>query len=143
MTAAKQGDSVKVHYTGKLDDGTVFDSSEGKDPLEFKIGEHQVIPGFEDGVVGMAIDESKTLEIPCEQAYGPTDPARVIEISREQVPPDMDIQPGQVLEMAGPENQSFPVTVVEVGEEKVKLDANHFLAGKDLTFDITLVEIAD
>lgn len=142
MTQAKKGDTVKVHYTGTLDDGTVFDTSAEKEPLEFTLGEKQIIPGLEDGVLGMEIDESKTINIPADQAYGPHHDERVIEISRDQVPEDMTIEVGQVLELADQNGQRVMVTVHELTDEAVKLDANHPLAGQDLNFEIRLVEIS-
>ncbi len=141
MTQAKSGDTVLVHYTGTLDDGTVFDSSLEREPLEFTLGEKQVVPGFENGVIGMDIDETKTVNIPCEQAYGPHNPAQIIEIERDQIPPEMKIEVGQQLQMSADDGQALIVTVMELSDEKVKLDANHMLAGKDLTFEIKLVEI--
>lgn len=142
MTQAKTGDTVKVHYTGTLDDGTVFDTSAEREPLEFTLGEKQMIPGFENGVLGMKVDESKTVTIPCEEAYGPHHEERIIEINRDQVPADMKIEIGQVLELASQDGQKVIVQVKELTDETVKLDANHPLAGQDLTFEIKLVEIA-
>lgn len=142
MSQAKSGDSVKVHYTGKLDDGTVFDSSEGKEPLEFIIGESQVIPGFEDGVVGMKPDESKTIEIPAEQAYGEHNPDLVITVERSRFPDHVEPEVGLPLQMRREEGQIVMVTVTGVTDSEVTLDANHPLAGKDLVFDIQLVGIA-
>jgi len=141
MTKAKNGDTVKVHYTGKLDDGTVFDTSAEREPLEFTLGEKQMIPGFESGVMGMEVDEMKSITIPSDQAYGPHHDERVIEINRDQVPEDMTIEIGQVLELADQNGQRVIVTVIDLNDETVKLDANHPLAGKDLNFDIRLVEI--
>ena len=141
MTQAKTGDTVKVHYTGTLDDGTVFDSSIQREPLQFTLGQQQMIPGFESGVLGMAIDESKTIKISSDEAYGPHHADRIIEIPRDQVPPDMKIEVGQQLELAGQDGGRVIVIVKELTEESVKLDANHPLAGQDLTFEIKLVEI--
>lgn len=142
MTIAKNGDTVKVHYTGTLDDGTVFDSSIEREPLEFKLGEKQMIPGFEAGVLGMAVDETKSIKIASQDAYGPHHDERMIEIPRSEVPADMTIQVGQTLELAGPDGQSVIVQVKELTDDIVKLDANHPLAGQDLNFEIKLVEIA-
>ena len=142
MTQVKTGDTVKVHYTGTLDDGTVFDTSAEREPLAFTVGEKQMIPGFEKGVLGMALEESKTIKILCNEAYGPQYPERIIEIGRDQIPADMTIEVGQKLEMASPDGEKVLVTVKELSDEKVKLDANHPLAGQDLTFEIKLVEIA-
>jgi peptidylprolyl isomerase len=141
MTQAQRGDKVKVHYTGKLDDGTVFDSSEGREPLEFTLGQGQVIPGFEEGVVGMEPGDSKTLNIPPEQAYGPHRPEGVFEIERSEIPPSIPLQEGMRLQANQQGGRTVELTVVEFDDSKVTLDGNHPLAGKDLTFDIELVEI--
>ncbi|MFP4159306.1 MAG: peptidylprolyl isomerase [Desulfobacterales bacterium] len=141
MTQAKQGDTVKVHYKGKLDDGSVFDSSEGRDPLEFKIGDGNIIPGVEEAVEGMAPEETKEATIPPEKAYGEYRDEMVIEVEKSQFPENIDPEPGQQLELKQSEGQNIVVTVTNVGEEKVTLDANHPLAGKDLTFELTLKEI--
>ena len=141
MAAAKDGDKVKVHYTGKLDDGTVFDSSDGRDPLEFTIGEGQIIPGFETGVQGMEPGEAKTVKIPADQAYGPHREEGVLVVNRTELPPDMNPEVGEELEVRYQEGQATVVRVTDAAEETVTLDANHPLAGKDLTFDIELVEI--
>lgn len=142
MAKAKNGDTVKVHYTGTLDDGTVFDTSVEREPLEFTLGEKQMIPGFENGVLGMEVDETITVKIPSDEAYGPHHEERIIEIPRSEVPADMKIELGQTLELASPEGQSVIVVVKELTDETVTLDANHPLAGKDLNFEIKLVEIA-
>ena len=142
MTQAKTGDTVKVHYTGKLEDGSVFDSSNDKPPLEFTLGEQRVIKGFEDGVMGMAVGDSKTIEIPCEEAYGPSREEMIIEVTKDQFPPDITPEVGQGLELRQEDGQSLMVMVTDVSEEYITLDANHPLAGKDLTFDIELVAIA-
>jgi FKBP-type peptidyl-prolyl cis-trans isomerase 2 len=141
MTQAQRGDKVKVHYTGKLDDGTVFDSSEGREPLEFTLGQGQVIPGFEEGVVGMEPGDSKTLNIPPEQAYGPHRPEGVFEIERSEIPPSIPLQEGMRLQANQQGGRTVELTVVEFDDSKVTLDGNHPLAGKDLTFDIELAEI--
>jgi peptidylprolyl isomerase len=142
MAQAKKGDTVKVHYTGKLDDGTVFDTSAEREPLEFTLGEKQIIPGLEDGVVGMEVDESKTIKIPSDQAYGPHHDERVIEISPDKIPGDMKLEVGQALQLSGQDGNKVTVTVQEVTDDTVKLDANHPLAGQDLNFEIKLVEIS-
>ncbi|MDC0658535.1 peptidylprolyl isomerase [Leisingera sp. SS27] len=141
MTGVKNGDTVCIHYTGKLTDGTVFDSSEGRDPLEFTVGTGQVIAGMDTGLEGMGVGEKKTLEIPCTEAYGPINPAARQEIPREGIPADIPLDLGTQLQMQSPDGQVLPVTVVEVSDETVTLDANHFLAGKDLVFDIELVSV--
>jgi peptidylprolyl isomerase len=142
MAQAKFGDNVKVHYTGKLDDGTVFDSSSNGDPLEFTIGEGMIIPGFEQAVVGMVPGDSKTELIPMDQAYGPYREDMVVVVDRNQMPADMDPEIGQQLQIQQPTGQAIPVVVTNVSDAEVTLDANHPLAGEDLTFDIQLVEIA-
>ena len=142
MVQAKPGDTVKIHYTGKLDDGTVFDSSVNREPLEFTLSGGQVIPGFDEAVLGMSPGESKTQKIPMDQAYGPHRDEMVLEISRQQIPPDLEPEVGQQLQVQQENGQTIPVFVTEVTESKVTLDANHPLAGEDLTFDIQLVEIA-
>lgn len=140
MAAAKAGDRVKVHYTGKLPDGSVFDSSETREPLEFTIGEQEVIPGFENAVIGMVPGDSKTESIPVDQAYGPRRDDMVIAIDRKEIPEDVPLQVGQRLRMSQDGHQII-VTVAEVTEESATLDANHPLAGQDLVFEIQLVEI--
>jgi len=142
MTQAKDGDKVKVHYTGKLDDGSVFDTSDGRDPLEFTLGEGQIIPGFEAGVRGMQPGDSKTVTVPADQAYGPHREEGVLVVNRAEMPPDLDPELGEQLEVRSQEGQATVVRVTDVSEQTVTLDANHPLAGKDLTFDIELVEIA-
>jgi peptidylprolyl isomerase len=141
MAQAKKGDEVKVHYTGKLDDGTVFDSSEGREPLQFKIGEGQVIPGFEEGVVGMNTGDTKTISIPSGQAYGPHHDEMVIVVDKSQFPEGMNPELGDQLQMQHPSGQVVLVTVVDVSDKDVTLDANHPLAGKDLTFNVELVDV--
>jgi len=137
----KEGDMVKVHYTGKLDDGTVFDSSAGSEPMQFTVGTGQVISGFEEAVVGMESGESKTVRIPADKAYGPHLEEMVLIIDRSEIPADMDVEVGQQLSLQQPDGQAVMVTVTAVSESNVTLDANHPLAGKDLTFEIELVEI--
>jgi FKBP-type peptidyl-prolyl cis-trans isomerase 2 len=140
MAQAQTGDTVRVHYTGRLDGGEVFDSSRGRDPFEFTLGEGQVIPGFDRAVTGMEPGDEKTVTIPSDQAYGERRDEMVGEVPRAQFPPHIDPQVGQQLQMQQ-EGQNFVVTVAEVSDDAVKLDANHPLAGKDLTFDLELVEI--
>ena len=141
MSQVKSGDTVRIHYTGTLTDGTVFDSSEGRDPLEFTVGTGQVIKGMDAGMEGMAVGEKKTLNIPCQEAYGPINPAARQSIPREGIPADIPLEIGTQLQMQSPDGQVLPVTVVEVDDESVTLDANHFLAGKDLVFEVELVSI--
>ena len=141
MTQAKSGDAVKIHYKGSLDDGSVFDSSEGRDPLAFTLGGGQVIPGFDEAVTGMAVGEKKSVNIPAEKAYGQRNEEMVIEAPRDQVPPDITPEVGMQLQMGGPNGEVVVVVIVEVSDELIKLDANPPLAGKDLNFDIELVSI--
>ncbi|MCS7313958.1 MAG: peptidylprolyl isomerase [Bryobacterales bacterium] len=141
MAQAKFGDTVRVHYTGRLDDGTVFDSSLRSGPLEFTIGDGQLIPGFENAVIGMTPGETKTQKIPAEDAYGPHADFLVIEVDRRRVPPDLDPKVGDRLQLQHPDGRVTPVLVTAVTESSITLDANHPLAGKDLTFDIELLEI--
>jgi peptidylprolyl isomerase len=141
MAQPKQGDTVSVHYTGKLDDGTVFDSSVNREPLQFTVGDGHIIPGFEDAVVGMNPGDSKTVKIPSNEAYGPHVDEMVVVVDRSQFPEDLDPEIGEQLEMYRPDGQTMIVTVTDVTNSTVTLDANHPLAGKDLTFDIELVGI--
>jgi peptidylprolyl isomerase len=141
MAQAKTGDTVKVHYTGKLDDGTVFDTSSDREPLQFTIGQGQLIPDFEQAVVGMNPGESKTIQIPSENAYGPHHQEMVMEIDRSEFPENLEPEVDQRLQVSQSDGRTFPVTVTGVSESKVTLDANHPLAGKDLTFDVQLTEI--
>lgn len=141
MSTAKSGDTVRVHYHGRLHSGETFDSSEGRDPLEFQLGSGQVIPGFDNGVTGMSIGEKKTIDIPCAEAYGPHNEAMIIEMPKERFPQDMEIELGMPLMMSDGQGQTMQVAVTVIQESTVTLDANHPLAGKDLIFDLELVEI--
>lgn len=141
MQEVKSGDKVKVHYHGKLRSGETFDSSQGREPLEFTVGSGQVIKGFDQGVMGMQVGDKRTVEISVVDAYGAKQDEMIIEFPRNQFPPDMKPEAGMQLMMNNGAGQSFPVTVTEVKEESVILDANHPLAGQDLIFDIELVEI--
>ena len=141
MAQVKDGDKVRVHYHGKLRSGETFDSSQGREPLEFTVGSGQVIKGFDNGVMGMNVGDKKTVEIPVGDAYGEKSEEMVIEFPKNQFPPDMNPEAGMQLMMNNGQGQSFPVTVTEVKEESVILDANHPLAGQDLIFDLELVEI--
>jgi len=141
MTEVKNGDTVFIHYTGTLKDGTVFDSSEGRDPLEFTVGSGQVIKGMDEGLPGMKPGDKKRLEIPCADAYGPLNPEARQAIPREGIPEEIPLELGTQLQMQSPEGHVLPVTVVEVTEATVTLDANHPLAGKDLVFEIELVSV--
>jgi FKBP-type peptidyl-prolyl cis-trans isomerase 2 len=141
MAQAKQGDTVKVHYTGKLDNGMIFDSSEKRDPLEFKIGEGKLIPGFEKAVIGMEINETKTIKLMAEEAYGKHKPELVAKAPKKDIPKNINPQIGQQLQINQPNGQMIIVTVISINDNEVTLDANHPLAGKDLTFDLRLIEI--
>jgi FKBP-type peptidyl-prolyl cis-trans isomerase 2 len=138
---AKTGDKVRVHYTGRLIDGTIFDSSEGRDPLEFTVGAGQMIKGFDAGVQGMQVGDKKTLQIPAAEAYGERDEDAIIEFPAENVPSDMKLEPGMQLSLRNQYGQPVPVVVLEIREELIIMDANHTLAGKELVFDVELVEI--
>ncbi|MER3497863.1 MAG: peptidylprolyl isomerase [Chitinophagaceae bacterium] len=141
MAQAKQGDKVKVHYQGRLTSGQTFDSSAGREPLEFEIGSGMVIKGFDEGVQGMNEGEKKTINIPAEEAYGPRLQEMVIEFPKDRFPPDMQIEAGMDLMMSNGSGQNIPVVVTEIKDDVVILDANHPLAGEELIFDIELVEI--
>lgn len=141
MQEVKSGDTVKVHYHGQLADGTTFDSSEGREPLEFKVGSGSVIAGFDSGVTGMKVGEKKTVNIPVDDAYGPKQDDLLMEFPIDQFPPDMKPEPGMQLNMSNGQGQNFPVVIKEVGDKTVLLDANHPLAGEHLTFDLELVDI--
>ena len=141
MQEAKRGDKVKVHYHGKLTNGETFDSSSGREPLEFEIGSGSVIKGFDDGVSGMKVGEKRTINIPVDEAYGQRSEDMLIEFPKDRFPNDMDIKEGMQLMMSNGTGQNIPVIVTEVKDDAVILDANHPLAGEDLIFDIELVEI--
>ncbi|HZD06245.1 MAG TPA: peptidylprolyl isomerase [Longimicrobiales bacterium] len=141
MAQAKQGDTVHVHYTGRLDDGTVFDSSRERQPLEFTLGEGRVIPGFERAVTGMEPGENRTATIAAAEAYGPHRDDLVMTVGHDQLPDDLQPQVGQKLGMRTSEGRTMEVQITATDEDAVQLDANHPLAGRDLTFDIELVRI--
>lgn len=143
MAQAKNGETVTVHYTGKLADGTVFDTSVGGEPLEFTIGERHVIPGFEQAVMGMGIGDTKTVDIPAQDAYGDHNADLVFQLEPDTFPPDMDLEVGQQLQLDQPDGRVVHLMVADVTESMVTLDANHPLAGKDLTFELELVGIAE
>lgn len=138
----ENGQKVKIHYTGTLGDGTQFDSSAGRDPLEFEMGAGMVIPGFETGVKDMAVGEKKTIHIPAAEAYGEKREEMVMEFERSKLPEELDPAVGMGLQMQGPQGQPIPVQITAVGEETVTLDANHPLAGQDLNFELELVALA-
>ncbi|MDQ3277111.1 MAG: peptidylprolyl isomerase [Bacteroidota bacterium] len=141
MQQAQDGDKVKVHYHGRLRTGETFDSSEGRDPLEFTVGAGQMIRGFDEGVKGMQVGDKKTVEIGANDAYGQREDGNLIEFPMDQFPPGMNPQQGMQLMLSNDQGQQFPVVVVEVKESSVVLDANHPLAGQDLIFDIEMVDI--
>jgi len=142
MSLAKPGDTVKIHYTGTLDDGTQFDSSAGRDPLEFELGTGEVIPGFETAVEGMAVGESKKVRLEAEEAYGPRHDQLVQEVARNVLPDDLMPEEGMALQTESPEGQISQLMVIAVTDETITLDANHPLAGQPLSFEIELVEIS-
>jgi peptidylprolyl isomerase len=139
---AKNGDVVQVNYTGKLEDGTIFDSSEGREPLEFTLGADQMIPGFEKAILGMKVGETKTFTIPAKEAYGNHRDDLVMEIPRAELPENLNPQVGQQLQSTRSDGMIIVVTVIEVSDTKITVDANHPLAGKDLTFEVELVSIS-
>lgn len=141
MQQVKNGDTIKVHYHGRLTNGETFDSSDGREPLEFEVGSGMVIKGFDEGVMGMKIGDKKTVIIPVEEAYGPKNEEMIIEFPKDRFPDDMKAEIGMPLTMSDGSGQNFQVVVKEVKDETVVLDANHPLAGEGLTFDLELVEI--
>ncbi|TVZ28408.1 FKBP-type peptidyl-prolyl cis-trans isomerase SlpA [Gillisia sp. Hel_I_86] len=141
MSQVKEKDTVKVHYTGKLADGQVFDSSEGKDPIEFTLGQGQLIPGFENGLIDMKLNEKKTINIPVQEAYGEPRKELVQEVEKSQLPPEITPEVGMGLVSKGPDGQEMNLLVAEVKEDTIVVDGNHPLAGKDLIFDLEVVEI--
>ena len=140
MAQARSGDTVRVHYTGRLEDGSVFDSSEGREPLEFVLGAQQVIPGFEEAVDGLSPGEERSVSIPADRAYGARREEMVLTVGRDQFPDEIQPEVGQQLQMSQ-DGQVAIVTITGVSDADVTLDANHPLAGKDLLFDVQLVEI--
>jgi len=142
MQQVKSGDTVKVHYHGRLTNGNTFDSSEGRQPLEFTVGSGMVIKGFDNGVLGMNVGDKKTVEIPVHEAYGPKDPQMVIDFPIDRFPPNIKPEVGMQLNMSNAAGQQFPVTIVDVKDDSVTLDGNHPLAGEPLIFDLELVEIS-
>ena len=143
MAEAKEGDEVQVHYTGKLEDGTVFDTSEDGEPLSFTIGEERVIPGFEEAVAGMEPGDSKTTEVDPEQAYGEHREDMVMEMEKDQIPNEVDPEVGQQLQLRLENGQTVPVLITALGEDTVTIDANHPLAGRKLIFEIEVVDVAE
>src|SRR6056297_451845 len=143
LSKVKDGNTVKVHYTGTLKDGSVFDTSAEREPLEFKLGEGQLIPGFEKAVIGMEDGESTKIDIPVEEAYGEAREDLIINVPKDQLPEDVEPEVGMQLQVNQPDGQPVPVRIAEITDEELKLDANHPLAGKDLSFEIEVVEIKD
>lgn len=142
MSTVKDNNQVKVHYTGTLSDGKVFDSSKDREPLAFTVGQGQMIPGFENAVKGMSLNEKKTVTIPSDEAYGEKKEDMVQKVTKEQLPPDLKPEVDQELASQLPNGQQIVVKVTEVNEDHILIDANHPLAGKDLTFEIEVVDIA-
>lgn len=141
MSQVKQGDTISVHYTGKLTDGTIFDSSYGRAPIKFTLGQGKLIAGFEKAVIGMKAGEKKTANIPFGEAYGPRQENAVVEMERKHLPQNFIPQVGQRLELTQEDNSNVLVTVTNVADQTITVDANHPLAGKDLTFEIEVVTI--
>jgi peptidylprolyl isomerase len=141
MAEVKAGDTVQLHYTGTLIDGTTFDSSDGRDPLQFEVGSGQIIPGLDVAIPGMKVGDKKVVKIEADDAYGQVNPDMRQAVPRDGIPADIPLEVGLQLQMQTPDGQAMPVTVIDVDEATVTLDANHPLAGKDLTFDIELVTI--
>ncbi len=141
MAIAENGNKVKIHYKGSLDDGTIFDSSDGREPLEFELGSGQVIPGFDKNVKGMGLNEKKTIAIPADEAYGARRDDLIMDFPKSEFPDNINPEVGQQLQMQNQDGQVFNVLVTGVSDENVTLDANHPLAGKNLNFDIELIEI--
>lgn len=143
MSQVKENNTVKVHYTGKLSDGRIFDSSEGRDPMQITLGLGHLIPGFENGLIGMHLNEKKTISITKDEAYGDYDSKLLFEVPKTQLPQDAEPQVGMGLSSTSPDGQEVHMTISEVKEESVILDGNHPLAGKDLIFDLEVLEIID
>lgn len=141
MQQVKNGDTVRVHYQGRLTNGNTFDSSEGREPLEFQVGAGMVIKGFDSGVLDMKVGDKKTVQIPVDQAYGPKNEELIMDFPKANIPGDLNPEVGMDLQMSNAQGQVFPVKVAAVGTEFITLDANHPLAGEELVFDIELVEI--
>jgi peptidylprolyl isomerase len=142
LSKVKDGDTVKVHYTGTLENGEVFDSSENREPLEFTLGEGQLIPGFEKAVTSLNVGDSTTVDIPSKEAYGEVREDLIISVPKSQLPEDIEPQVGMQLQVNQPDGQPVPVRVTDIDDENLTLDANHPLAGQNLTFKIELVEVA-
>ena len=143
LSKAKDGDTVKVHYTGTLENGEVFDTSKEREPLEFQLGQGQLIPGFEEAVKNMEVGEKTTVEISSDEAYGELREDLVINVPKDQLPDDVTPQVGMQLQVNQQNGQPIPVRITEIGDENLTLDANHPLAGEDLKFEIELLEVED
>lgn len=141
MAEAKSGDTVRIHYTGTLDDGTQFDSSAGRDPLEFALGGGQVIPGFDSAVTGMSVGDQKTVTINPDDAYGKRHDQLVQQVPKDTLPDNVDPAVGMRLQSQSPDGQVMNLVIVDIDDESITLDANHPLSGQALTFAIELVEI--
>lgn len=142
MSEAKNGDTVKVHYTGTLEDGTIFDSSEEREPLQFTLGQGQLIKGFEEAVIGMSVGETKAVRILSDGAYGSYREELLLKFNKTDFPANIEPQEGLVINLMSPDGRSMLATIIEISGNAITLDANHPLAGKDLTFNIDLIEIA-
>jgi FKBP-type peptidyl-prolyl cis-trans isomerase SlpA len=143
MSLVKENDTVKVHYTGKLADGQVFDSSEGKEPIEFTLGQGQLIPGFEKGLIDMKLNEKKTINIPKDEAYGDSREDLVQEVQKSELPEEIKPEVGMGLVSKSQDGREMNLVIAEVKEESIVVDGNHPLAGKDLIFDLEVVEIKE
>jgi peptidylprolyl isomerase len=141
MSEAKPGDTVRINYTGKLTDGTQFDSSEGREPLEFQLGSGQIISGLDREVEGMKVGDQQTVTVPAEEAYGAHDPANVQQVPRDALPPELEPQEGMQLQAQTPQGGQLMLVVTSVGEQEITVDGNHPLAGKDLVFEVEMLEI--
>ena len=141
MSQAKSGDLVHIHYTGRLDDESIFDTSDGREPLAFQLGKGQVVPGFEAAVTGMEVGEKKTVNIPSDQAYGPRVEQLVFTAPRENLPPGYDPREGEMMRLETKDGRQMDVVVTATDERSIRMDANHPLAGQDLTYDIELMKI--
>lgn len=141
MSKVKANDTVKVHYTGKLEDGQVFDSSREREPLEFTLGEGQIIPGFEKAVIDMEVNDTKTVNIPSSEAYGEHSNELIQEVPKDQLPEEIKPEVGMQLMSKTPDGREIPLVVTKVEDAAIEVDANHPLAGKDLTFELEIVEI--
>jgi peptidylprolyl isomerase len=138
----KSGDTVSAHYTGRIENGEIFDSSSGRRPLTFTVGRKQVVRGFEEAVVGMTVGEKKTVVIAPEFAYGPRQVELIVDIPKSTIPEDMELEQGMMLELVDPQGSKISAEVFEILDEVVKMDLNHFLAGKTLVFDIEIIEVS-